>query len=235
MPSNSGMAFDREAADRWEPCLKYYLRGWLPVSLGAGIVDLGCGDGKVLYLLKKLGYRRLAGVDLSSSKSAVARQVIDAVETIDVVTYLRHSGESLDLVLALDLIEHLPRSETSEFLDLCVRRLRPNGRIVLRTPNGISPFFGQVRYDDPTHEQCFTPASLASLLADAGFSCVEVRESHPVPRGYSVRSSLRYVCWRLVRLVFAAINLVETGGVGRGVWSRVFYVSAVKPTPDSGL
>lgn len=230
MASSSGIAFDRAAADRWEPRLKYDLRGWLPDSPGAGIVDLGCGDGKILYLLKKLGYRRLAGVDRSASKSGIARQVIDAVETIDVLTYLRHSGESLDLVLALDLIEHLPRSETSEFLELCVRRLRPNGRIVLRTPNATSPFFGQVRYDDPTHEQCFTPASLASLLADAGFCGVEVRESCPVPGGYSVMSSLRYICWRLVRLVFAVVNLVETGGVGSGIWSRVFYVSAVKPT-----
>ena len=221
-------AFDYAAADRWEPCLRHYLRGWLPHTRNAGIVDLGCGDGKVLYLLQKRGYSRLVGVDLSSSRCAVARQVTDQVETLDVISYLRRGGEPVDLLLALDLIEHLPRSATPEFLDLCARRLRPGGRIVLRTPNAVSPFFGQVRYDDLTHEQCFTPASLTALLAGAGLDRVEIRESDPIPHGYSVRSSMRHCCWRLLRLALAAANLVETGSVGGGVWTRVFYASAVR-------
>ena len=229
MSSNGGAKFDHAAADRWEPCLRYYLRGWLPPSRDAKIVDLGCGDGTVLYLLGKLGYRRLAGVDLSRSRSALARQVVDDVETQDVIAYLQREGEPADLILALDLIEHLPRQATSEFLELLVQHLRPAGRVVLRTPNGLSPFFGQVRYDDPTHEQCFTPASLEAWLAGAGLSRIEWRESDPVPRGYSVRSSLRHYCWRVARLGFVAMNLIETGSAGAGLWSRVFYASAVKP------
>lgn len=231
MSLDAERAFDYAAADRWEPCLEYYLRSWLPESRDAAIVDLGCGDGTVLYLLGKRGYRGLAGVDLSRSRSAIARQVIDEVATMDVISYLRLGGEPTDLILALDLIEHLPRSATPEFLELCMRRLRPGGRIVLRTPNGVSPFFGQVRYDDLTHEQCFTPRSLAALLTDVGLTEVEMRESDPVPLGYSVRSSIRHYCWRLVRLGLAVVNLVETGSAGSGLWSRVFFISAVKPIP----
>ena len=58
-----GPAFDRRAAERWAPCLEYYLRGWLPARRDAHIVDLGCGDGRMLYLLAKKGYCNLAGVD----------------------------------------------------------------------------------------------------------------------------------------------------------------------------
>ena len=191
---------------------------------------LGCGDGQVLYLLAKRGYRRLAGVDLNPSRTRVARQVVDSVDTDDVVAWLRRAREPVDLLLALDLIEHLPRTVTPEFVELCARRLRPGGRLVLRTVNAASPFFGQVRYDDLTHEQSFTPVSLSTLLADAGLDGIEVRESCPVPWRYSVRSTVRYGCWRLVRMGFQAVNLVETGGAGCGVWSRVFYASAaVRP------
>ena len=234
MSSDGGAKFDYAAADRWAPSLWYGLRGWLPRGPDAAIVDLGCGDGTALYLLAKRGYRRLAGIDLSPSRTATARQVVDSVETLDVIAYLRRGGEPVDLLLALDLVEHLPGSAAREFVELCARRLRPGGRIVLRTPNAVSPFFGQVRYDDLTHEQCFTPASLAALLEGAGLAGVELRESGPVPRGYSALSTLRYCCWRLVRLGFAAVNLVETGGAGCGVWSRVFYISAVKPAARSG-
>ena len=233
MSSEDAAQFDHAAADRWAPSLWYGLQGWLPRGPEAVIVDLGCGDGATLYLLAKRGYRRLAGVDLSASRTATARQVIDEVETLDVIAYLRRGGEPADLLLALDLVEHLPGSAAREFVELCARRLRPGGRIVLRTPNAVSPFFGQVRYDDLTHEQCFTPASLSALLEDAGLAGVELREAGPVPWGYSALSTLRYCCWRLVRLGFAAMNLVETGSAGCGVWSRVFYISAVKPAPRS--
>ena len=221
--------FDREAADRWAPCLDHYLRGWLPERRDARIADLGCGDGRLLYLLSKRGYGNLTGVDVSEAQTRIARQVADPVLTMDAADWLRECDEPLDLVLAIDLVEHLTRNEALEFLDLCAARLRPGGRLILQTPNGQSPFAGAVRHGDITHEQCFTPSLLAALLERAGLTGVETREAGPVPRGYSFRSTLRYGCWRIVRGAFALVNLVETGKTGDAVLTRVFLASAVKP------
>jgi SAM-dependent methyltransferase len=222
-------AFDRAAADRWAPCLDYYLRGWLPRDRDANVADLGCGAGRVLYLLSKKGYRNLTGVDGSASQTAIARQVVESVETMDALCWLRDRAAALDLVLAIDLLEHLNKDEGLEFIDLCASCLRPGGRLILQTPNAASPFFGAVRYGDYTHEQSFTPASLAALLTRAGLAGVEAREAGPVPWRYSTRSTVRYGCWRIVRLALALVNLIETGSPGSGILSRVFLVSAVKP------
>ena len=224
-----GAAFDRAAADRWAPCLDYYLRGWLPRDRDANVADLGCGDGRMLYLLSKKGYRNLTGVDASASQTAIARQVVDSVETTDALRWLRGRATGFDLLLAVDVIEHLDKDEALEFIDLCVARLRPGGRLIIQTPNAASPFFGAVRYGDYTHEQAFTPTSLAALLTRAGLAGVEAREAGPVPWTYSMRSTVRYGCWRIVRLVLAMVNLIETGSAGAGILSRVFLVSAVKP------
>ena len=224
-----GAAFDRAAADRWAPCLDHYLRGWLPGDRDANVVDLGCGDGRLLYLLSRKGYRKLTGVDASESRTAMARQVVDSVENMDVLHYLRSCAAEIDLLLAIDLIEHLNKGEALELIALCASHLRPGGRLIIQTPNAASPFFGAVRYGDYTHEQAFTPSSLAALLTRAGLVRVEPREAGPVPWRYSARSTVRYGCWRIARLALALVNLIETGSAGSGILSRVFLVSAVKP------
>ncbi len=40
--------FDRNASLRWGKARRYHLRGWLPESKMARIVDLACGGGKLL-------------------------------------------------------------------------------------------------------------------------------------------------------------------------------------------
>ena len=113
------------------------------------------------------------------------------------------------------------------FLDLCRTRLRPNGRLILQTPNASSPFFGDVRYGDFTHEVGFTPRNLTQLTTRAGFSAIESRETGPVPWGYSVKSTLRYLLWQVFRRMFCLIELAERGGCGDRIYTRVFLLSAL--------
>ena len=41
--------FDYSASLRWGKAQRYHLRGWLPESKTARIVDLACGGGKLLH------------------------------------------------------------------------------------------------------------------------------------------------------------------------------------------
>jgi len=230
---NSTGRFDHVAADKWSPCLKYYLRGWLPEDKNARIIDLGCGEGRILYLLKQMGYTNVEGVDISDSQLNIARQVSDEVIKADILGYLKDSTVKYDLILSFDVIEHLHKNEALEFLDLCSSKLNANGRLVLQTPNASSPFFGDVRYGDFTHELGFSPTLLSQLLRRAGFIKTEVRETGPVPGGYSFKSSIRFVLWRLIRLVYCLIESIETGGCGSRIYSRVFQASAVVRQTDA--
>ena len=225
--NNTGR-FDHVAADKWRPCLEYYLRHWLPVEKDARIIDLGCGEGRILYLLKQMGYTNVVGVDISESQLQIARQINNKVVKADILEYLKNTADKYDLILSLDVIEHLQKSEALEFLELCQVQLNDHGRLILQTPNASSPFFGDVRYGDFTHELGFTPRLLSQLVCRAGFDSVDARETGPVPKGYSFKSRIRSIIWWLIRKIYCFLETIETGGCGKRIYTRVFLLSAVK-------
>jgi cyclopropane fatty-acyl-phospholipid synthase-like methyltransferase len=221
----SARASDAEM-DRWGGAYEVYLAGWLPTARGAAIADLGCGAGWLLRFLAGRGYRNLSGIDASAEQVALARAHAAEVEQGDLLAFLRARPATFDLLTAFDVIEHLTKDETLDFLDACHAALRPGGRLVLQTPNGESPFVGSVRYGDFTHETCFTPALLVQLLQLAGFEHAEVRECRPVVRGTA--SLVRAALWKALRWLILVWNLAETGARGSGVLTRVFLASATK-------
>ena len=225
----SNLEFDCAQAEAWGRAYGYYFRGWFPERKVASIVDLACGGGKLLYRLKQTHYTRLCGVDISPEQVHVARQVVPEVVEGDVLDFLAAHPAAFDLMAGLDIIEHFSKDEVLNFLDGCFSGLKPGGRLILQTPNAESPWGSAIRYGDFSHEVCFAPHSLAHLLTLCGFVAIEAREAGPVPWGYSLSSTLRYVLWRFVRLFMMAGNFVETGSPGSGIFTRVFLISATKP------
>jgi SAM-dependent methyltransferase len=221
-------SFDTRAAEAWAAAFQRYLRGWLPDDRRARIIDLGCGSGRMLYLLRQLGYENLQGIDISAEQVQLARQVVDDVIEGDVLKYLRESTESCDLIVALDLIEHLTKDEATDFLQAIEQRLKPGGRLILNTPNAVSPFAGSRRYGDFTHEIGFAPSCLAQVLELFGLTEAEPRELGPYPHG--LFSTFRTVLWQAIRGCLSLYNYVEVGHHGGGVFTRDFLISAVKPT-----
>lgn len=220
--------FDVEAADRWGRAYRHYLRGWLPDSKDARILEVACGGGKLLHFFLAAGYRNVHGVDVSPEQVALARQVTPNVVQANVLEYLSdHAGE-FDLIIGLDIVEHFHKDEALRFLDLCLAALNPVGRLVLQTPNGESPWGTHHRYNDLTHEIGFNPNALSRLLVLVGFKPAEVREMGPVPFGYSIVSTLRWCVWQTIRAMLKVWNVVETGNTGSGVFTRVFLVSGLR-------
>lgn len=220
--------FDSSAAVRWGRAYDHYLRGWLPESKDARIVDLACGYGKLLYFFRERGYRRIAGVDISPDQVRRAREVVATVHQGDVLAFLAGHSAEFDLITALDLIEHLTKDEVLRFVHSCFQALRPGGRLILQTPNADSPFGMAMRYNDLTHEVCFNPNALGRLLARAGFRNIEARELGPVPFGYSFASTVRWCLWQSLRAGVVLWNVVETGSPGSRIVTRNFVVGGIR-------
>ena len=160
------------------------IEGLLP-QRSARVLEVGCGGGGTLGWLKESGRADwTAGIELSPEASAVARTRVDEVQCGDANELLANFSEaSFDLVLCLDVLEHLtdPWATLSKIQTL----LRPGGRLITSLPNVrhhsvVLPllFRGHWEYKeagimDRTHLRFFSRRGISALMRGAGLQ--EVR------------------------------------------------------------
>lgn len=142
---------------------------FLPKDKNARILDVGCGMGHFLVFLKREGYVNSYGIDRSEDMARYAGSVGCSVECCDAFDYLKkHKGE-FDMVVATDVIEHIERDRTVEFLQLVRESLKDEGKAMIKTFNMLNPLYMHLRYIDFTHATGFNEYSLHQVLDAAGF------------------------------------------------------------------
>lgn len=211
------------------PYLRKVIREHFPADRRALILDLGCGDGAIVHFAAVAGYGNARGVDVSPAQVSVARQLgLQSVSLGDLLETLRQQeSQSIDVMVAFDVIEHFTREELLPFVDEVSRVLKPDGRWILHVPNGQSPFFGAIRFGDLTHELAFTNHSLDQLLLSSGFAEVRCHEDAPIVHG--AKSLVRWVLWKMIRAVLRIYVAAETGDPGgRQIFSQNLLAVAYK-------
>jgi len=211
------------------------LRPWLPADRSARCLDLACGCGELLYLLEKEGFKNVSGVDLCREELDQVRPFVKAqLHHADVVDFLRTAKTaSFDFIAALNFLEHLPKDSLYAVLTESRRVLRPGGTLVAMVPNAISPFSGLTRHWDITHEWAFSPNNFHQLASTCGFSPkVEFRECGPV--GHGVKSGIRVLAWKFIRLWISARLLIEVADRKGGVYTMDMLVRMHAPEPVKG-
>jgi len=202
------------------------LRGWLPQDKNISCLDLGCGAGDLILALQAVGFHNAIGVDGGPEQVVVAKtRGVSAVQA-GILEYLQASDEFFDLILAFDVIEHLTKDEVLDVLNLIWKRMKPGGRLIVQTPNAMSPWVSSIRYGDLTHELIFSPNCMESILRMSGFKSIKVKEVGPYIDNFT--SMVRWVLWKFIWTGCLAWSCVECGGALGGVYTRNMLVCAVK-------
>ena len=213
-----------------DKAIAWRMRHWLPTRKDARILDLGCGCGEMLEYFRRTGYEHIRGVDLSEEQVELAKQRHLTVIKKSAVDYLEEPSSRFDLIIALDVVEHLDKDTLDRFLAGCYQTLSDGGRLVIQTVNPASPFFGACRYGDITHNLAISPDMLRRLLELHSFEQIEIRSLDPIPLGYSIMSSIRFVLWKAISAALQAMNVVETGAKSLCL-TRNFILSAKRTFP----
>jgi 2-polyprenyl-6-hydroxyphenyl methylase/3-demethylubiquinone-9 3-methyltransferase len=110
---------------------------------GLSVLDIGCGGGLVAEPLARLG-ATVTGIDAAEQNVAIARA--HAAQSGIPVDYRAASAEELagegrqfDLVLALEIVEHV--ADLSAFMNATCALVRPGGLIILATLNRTAKAF----------------------------------------------------------------------------------------------
>lgn len=160
------------------------------------ILDVGAGPGFFLSEASRRGWK-VSGIEPAEWACNCAQRElgVDVVQQGDYRLLATFSPETLDVVTAFDVVEHLV--DPAEFLVESRRVLRTGGLLVLTTPRFDSLLARCMRRKwyciFPAHLHYFSRASLRRLLSEHGFSVVfEKRHTRHLSAGYFWRRLLHY-------------------------------------------
>jgi SAM-dependent methyltransferase len=118
------------------------------------------------------------GIDQSELLVARAREDGLRVTSGDAIASLRgYADATLGAITAFHIVEHLPFEDLIAFLDESLRTLRPNGLLIIETPNPANLVVGACNFWlDPTHIRPIPDALAQFLIEHRGFAQVKVVE-----------------------------------------------------------
>lgn len=199
-----------------------YERPWMHgLAADAAILDCGCGAGRQLYALNKMGFKNLFGIELADELLNIACADLDQsikLEKADAFEFLARNKGTFDVIILNDVLEHIPRERTVELLSLMHSALRPDGIVSIRVPNMGSILASYSMYLDFTHVVGFTEFSLMQLLDKVQFSGHTLVSCRP-----RIFLNFHYplkIAKSLVRLLLYAGNLSLHRGVYLLRWQR---------------
>jgi len=164
-------------------------REYVEIFAGASdVLDIGCGRGEFLALLKERGVLA-RGIDVNDSMVDVCLQKGLDASKADALGYLRaQPAGSLGGLLAAQVVEHLDPAYLTNLLDAAYAALRPGAPIVLETINPACWFaFFESYVRDITHVRPLHPDTLKFLLQASGFGRVEIRYQAPYPEHHKLQ------------------------------------------------
>ena len=129
------------------------------VRPGEQVLDLGCGTGANL----ELAGARAIGFDIHFSRGHARVVQGDAVS-------LPMRSASVDVVLALDLLEHL---DDHAAIAEVTRVLKSGGRVIATLPAMQSLW--SARDEEAGHRRCYSRASIRALMRAHGLRVAELR------------------------------------------------------------
>lgn len=202
----------------------------LPFVENKSVLDIACGTGYGLGLLKETA-TLVTGVDVDPVAASEAKNECGANTSVLLGDGLNlpFDDESFDVVTSFETLEHL--RERGNFLAELKRVLRPNGFLILSTPNAnyTKPVNGKP--SNPFHIFEYTPEELRSELENCflvqKFFGQTLDDKIQIPPFYDAQMRLptdfstqtKLFGWKVLnKLPFA---LRET--VSETIWKRPFY------------
>lgn len=141
----------------------------LGVVEGKAVLDIGCGAGKAMQLIKGAS---VIGIDIARFAVNIASQF--GASLVASAAALPFKDDTFEGVLMVDIVEHLLDQELLRALKEAHRVLKKGGRIVVHTqPNGLFGrpfyFFNRRRLRETGHINALPPWKLKSLLEKSYF------------------------------------------------------------------
>lgn len=126
------------------------------VGSGKKVLDVGCGVGYLLYMLKKNG-NDCWGIDVSDEAITLLVEKLGMTGLSAEVPPIYLEDNQFDVVIATEFFEHIEKEQ--ELLAECKRVCKQGGWIIIAVPNNELP-----PSEEPEHVRVYTRKSFEELL-----------------------------------------------------------------------
>lgn len=158
-----------------------------PLDRNSRVLEVGCGFGRKLALLKRLGFQHAEGVEVNPLAVAEAKKSGLTVFTPDEFATMR-TGQAYDVLLLSHVVEHFSPHALLDFLNQHLKVLRPGGHLVV-----ITPLAGDDFWLDFDHVRPYPPQGFKDFFGKA-----DEQVSAPSPHSLKLRNIyFRRSPWRV--------------------------------------
>lgn len=141
---------------------------------GLRVLEVGFGNGSFMGWLKAHGHHVMG---IEANPELVRRAHDKGFDACNSLEELSSNETGFDLIAAFDVAEHVPTDELPSFLRTLRDRSAPNGRLMLRYPNGDSPFSLLHQNGDLTHITAIGRAKLQQAAQLSGWRVEHVGDA----------------------------------------------------------
>jgi 2-polyprenyl-3-methyl-5-hydroxy-6-metoxy-1,4-benzoquinol methylase len=152
---------------------------------GDQILDVGCGGGELLYLLRRLGFDA-TGIEPDRSYSESARSDLGLPVQTGFIQDLEFSPGRFNVILMYHVLEHVDRP--IEILGRLRRWLADDGVLLVEVPNIEAPREAPITRFHVAHLFYYSSDTLRAMAAAAGLG---VRELGLAPDGGTITGLFR--------------------------------------------
>lgn len=167
----------------------------------ATILEIGFGNGGFLGWCRK-NYKHSNIIGIETNKELLQRAEMGGIRVYESVFSEKIDSlhESIDLIIAFDVIEHIDGNEIIDFFKRISHLLKSDGVFIFRVPNGDSPFGQPYQNGDLTHKTSIGRNKVKQLANECG---LEIRRlASPAKSTTKITSAGRYLFERLVAYLY---------------------------------
>lgn len=186
--------WDKNRTVVWREIVRYLAKF---LSEDGVVLDIGAGYCDFINSVKA---KKKIALDYSPDFKQYASPDVETIQS-PVTDMSRVGSDSVDIVFASNLLEHLTEDELGQTMNEIKRVLNKDGALILMQPN--YRLCAKNYFDDPTHKTIFTDTSLESFLISYNFEII-LKKSRFLPFSMNSRPSMipifPLLIWTYLRL-----------------------------------
>ena len=173
------------------------------------VLELGFGNGSFMAWCKEKGWE-VHGVEINE-------KLLTRAEGCGITSY-RHvrdipDGYVFDLVVAIDVLEHLTWDGIIALFEDVSRLINHDGLLFFTVPNGGSPFGRYYQHGDCTHNTTIGPSKVKQLGVMTSFEVIAMKNPELPILGVGIASGFKRLFGVLTRwFIETALRLAYFGG-----------------------